>query len=58
VDVLNTAQNILAVSISASVGHEFHEQTKTLRQGRQDIEAEEDGEVKPLPDMGQDIVLS
>ena len=55
--VLDTAQNILAMPIGASVRHQLHEQAQALRYGRQHVQAKVGGEIKPLPDVTQDIIL-
>ena len=57
VNILYTAQNIFTVAISACVGHQLHENTQAVCLGREHVQAKEVGEVEPLPDVGQDIVL-
>ena len=54
---LNAAQDILAVTVSARVGHEFHEHGEILSGGWQDVNAKISGEIEPLSDVRQDIVL-
>ena len=56
-NVLDTAEDILAVAIGAGVGHQLHEDTQAVRQSRQGVQAEEVGEVEPLSDVRQDVAL-
>ena len=51
VHIFHTAQNILAVSISACVGHKLHKDAQAVRQGWRGVQAEEDGKIKPLSDV-------
>ena len=50
-DILDTAQDILAMSVRACVGHELHEEAQVIRSSWNRFQAKEDDKIKPLPDM-------
>ena len=57
VNVLDAAKNILAVAVGAGVGHQLHKQAQTIWLGWHGVQAEKVGEVEPLPNVRQDVVL-
>ena len=57
VDILHTAQDILAVPMRTCVGHQFHEDAQAGGQGWHGLKTKEVGKVEPLSNVRQDVAL-
>ena len=57
VDILHTAQDILAMAMCTGVRHQFHEDTQAVWQGWHGVQTKEGGKVEPLSDVRQEVAL-